>query len=114
VTGVRVQRVKDVWTDVARMRTLNMVQAQKGREQHVCPLPFDIVERVIEQFSMKGEVVFDPFVGIGTTAYMAVKMGRRGLGVELSATYFKDAVAYCRSAESVADVPTLFDLGELA
>jgi SAM-dependent methyltransferase len=96
----------DVWTDVARMRTLNMVQAQKGAEFHLCPLQFDIVERLVTQYSMKGEIVFDPFCGLGTVPYMAVKMGRRGIGVELSAAYYRDAVAYCRSAEATVDVPT--------
>jgi hypothetical protein len=56
----------DVWTDVARMRTMNMLQAAAGREMHLCPLQFDIVDRLIRQFSMEGETVFDPFAGVGT------------------------------------------------
>ncbi len=102
----------DVWTDVARMRTLNMLQAQKGKEAHLCPLQFDIVDRLIEQFSSAGDVVFDPFSGLGTVAYCAIKQERRGLGIELNARYFDDSVAYCRSAEHEVDMPSLFDLTE--
>lgn len=100
----------DVWTDITRMRTLNSSQYAKGREMHLCPMQFDLAERVINQFSMPGEVVLDPFAGIGTVSMMAVKMGRRGLGVELSERYFEDAVYYCHEAEARRSVPTLFDL----
>jgi DNA modification methylase len=75
----------DVWTDVAQMRSLNTEAAQQRREKHLCPLPFDIVDRLIVQRSEPGELVFDPFAGIGTVPYCALKLGRRGAGVELSA-----------------------------
>jgi DNA modification methylase len=98
----------DVWTDVARMRTLNMLQAQKGKEQHLCPLPFDIVDRVIERFSNPGETVFDPFSGIGSVPYRAILKGRKGLGTELSARYFTDAAHWCQAAERERAMPDLF------
>lgn len=100
----------DVWTDVARMRTLNMQQERRGRGMHLCPLQFDIVDRLITQFSMPGETVFDPFAGLMTVPYCAVKLGRRGRGVELNPTYFRDGVAYVEAAARQASVPTLFDL----
>jgi DNA modification methylase len=99
----------DVWTDVARMRTLNADQASKGKEMHLCPLQFDIVDRLVEQFSMEGEVVFDPFAGLGTVPYCAVKLGRRGLGCELNATYWKDSTWYLKAAEAERSTPSLFD-----
>lgn len=99
-----------VWDDVARMRTLNMEQERKGREQHVCPLQLDIVERLIERYSDKGDLVFDPFAGVFTVPYMAVKMRRRGYGVELNQDYWADGVRYCRAAEQEIESPTLFDL----
>ncbi|NID14989.1 DNA methyltransferase [Luteibacter yeojuensis] len=99
----------DVWTDITRMRTLNSTQAAKGKEQHLCPLQFDIVERGIEQYSMPGEVVYDPFAGLGTVPYMAVKMGRYGRGCELANLYFLDACAYCAGAERGLSMPGLFD-----
>jgi len=104
----------DVWTDVARMRTLNSSQASKGKEMHLCPLQFDIVDRIITQFSMDGETVFDPFAGLGTVPFCAVKLGRRGLGVELNAAYYRDAIWYCQQAEAQRATPSLFDLQELA
>lgn len=102
----------DVWTDVARMRTLNSQQWSKGKELHLCPLQFDIVDRVINQMSMPGELVMDPFSGLGTVALRAIKLGRRGLGVELSADYHRDAVYWLRRAEREQGIPTLFDLLE--
>jgi DNA modification methylase/predicted Zn-ribbon and HTH transcriptional regulator len=103
---------EDVWTDVARMRTLNGAQSAAGREQHLCPLQFDIANRVIAQFSMPGELVFDPFAGIGTVPMCAVQLGRKGRGHELSPDYFVDGVGYLQLAEAKASVPTLFDLLE--
>ncbi|WP_201451756.1 DNA methyltransferase [Rhodovarius lipocyclicus] len=98
----------DVWTDVARMRTLNADQVQQGREVHLCPLQFDIVDRVIRQCSMEGEVVYDPFAGIGTVPLRALKLGRQGWGSELSPRYFADAVTYLKAEEDRAAVPSLF------
>lgn len=100
----------DVWTDVARMRTLNGSQAAKGREMHLCPLQFDIVDRLITRFSNEGDLVYDPFSGLGTVPLRAVKLGRQGLGVELNPAYHADAVWYLREAERGAETPTLFDL----
>jgi DNA modification methylase len=99
-----------VWTDVAQMRSLNSDALRKGQEKHLCPLPFDIVNRLIVQRSMPGELVFDPFAGIGTTPYCALKLGRRGAGVELSPDYFASAAKNCALAEQESrPVPTLFD-----
>lgn len=102
----------EVWTDITRMRTLNSTQAAKGKEQHLCPLQFDIVERCIEQHSMPGEMVLDPFAGIGTVPYMALKLRRRGSGVELNPAYYMDAAAYCAAAVREQSMPDLFDVLE--
>lgn len=102
----------DVWTDVARMRTLNMMQEAKGREMHLCPLQFDIVDRLIAQLSMPGETVFDPFAGLMTVPFCAVRLKRRAIGVELSATYFRDGLRYVKAAAREATVPRLFDLSK--
>jgi DNA modification methylase len=100
----------DVWTDVVRMRTLNTSQAQKGREAHVCPLPIDIVDRLIERYSNPGELVYDPFGGLFTVPYEALKLGRRGRAVELNSQYFLDGVSYLKAREQEMSMPTLFDL----
>lgn len=102
----------EVWDDINRMRTLNMNQKLHGRQMHVCPLQLDIVERLINRYSNKGELVFDPFGGIMTVPYMAVKMGRDGAANELNADYFRDGLGYLKEADAERDVPTLFDLLE--
>jgi DNA methylase len=73
-------------------------------------MPFDIVDRLITQFSMPGETVYDPFGGLMTVPYCAVKLGRRGVGVELNPAYFRDGAAYVVAAAEKHSVPTLFDL----
>ena len=98
-----------VWTDITRMRTLNSTQAAKGKEQHLCPLQFDIVDRCIEQHSMAGETVLDPFGGLMTVPYCAVKLKRRGIGIELNPAYYLDGAAYCAAAERDVSMPSLFD-----
>lgn len=102
----------DVWTDITRMRTLNGEQYAKGREMHLCPLQFDIVDRLVMQFSMPGELVLDPFCGLGTVPLRALKLKRRGLGSELNAGYWKDSTWYLRAAEREMATPSLFDLSD--
>jgi adenine-specific DNA methylase len=75
-----------------------MLQQQKGREMHLCPLQFDIVERAIEQRSMVGETVFDPFGGIMMVPYCALRMGRKAVAVELNPDYFRDGCTYAEIA----------------
>lgn len=103
----------DVWHDVSRMLTLNSDQSRRAVEQHVCPLQFDIVDRLINRYSNKGDLVYDPFCGLGTVPYRAVKAGRRGRGSELNTGYFFDSVHYLKAAERETTMPTLFDFEAL-
>lgn len=100
----------DVWHDVLRMRTLNGDQAKRNVEQHLCPLQFDIVDRLIERYSNPDELVYDPFGGLMTVPYRAILSGRRGQASELSPRYFMDGAYYCRAAEDKRLMPALFDL----
>ncbi len=102
----------DVWTDIARMRTLNAEQYSKGQEMHLCPLQFDIVDRAIVQYSMEGETVFDPFGGIMTVPYCAMKLKRKAIASELNPRYFLDGAGYCKAADEEQNMPGLFDLLE--
>lgn len=102
----------DVWDDVNRMRTLNTTQSQRRQTLHVCPLQFDIVDRLINRYSNEGDIIFDPFGGIGTVLLRAIKMHRQGLMTELNEGYFRDAVGYLDAEEAKIDTPTLFDLIE--
>lgn len=100
----------DVWHDVTRMLTLNSEQSKRAVEKHVCPLQFDIVDRLIDRYSNPGELVYDPFCGIGTVPYRAILKGRLGSGSELNPGYFMDQVHYLKAAEREFMMPTLFDL----
>ena len=99
----------DVWHDVTRMLTLNSEQSRRAVEKHVCPLQFDIVDRLIDRYSNAGEFVYDPFCGLGTVPYRAILKGRRGGGSELNPAYFMDQVHYLKSAEQQVSMPSLFD-----
>lgn len=101
-----------VWDDINRMRTLNTSQRLKKRELHICPLQLDVVERAITRWSNPGDLILDPFGGLMTVPYMAVKMDRRGAGIELNSDYFRDGLGYLQEAEAERDAPTLFDLVE--
>jgi hypothetical protein len=99
-----------VWHDIIRMDTLNKEQSLGRRELHVCPLQLDLIDRLIERYSNKGDLVFDPFAGIGSVPYQAVKKGRLGGGSELHEQYYRDACRYLREAEQQVSAPSLFDL----
>lgn len=101
-----------VWDDINRMRTLNMNQERKGKELHVCPLQLEIVERLINRYTNEGDTVLDPFGGIMTVPYTAIRIGRRGIGIELNSDYFRDGLGYLKAAEFDQEMPTLFDVLE--
>lgn len=99
-----------VWDDVNRMLTLNGSQSKRNLEYHICPLQFDIVDRCINRYSNKGDVVFDPFGGLMTVPYRAMLMGRFGIATELNPISYRDGLFYLRKAESELEMPTLFNL----
>lgn len=100
----------EIWDDVNRMLTLNGRQSAKSLQMHICPLQFDIVERIINRYSNEDDLIFDPFAGLMTVPYMAIKMGRRGFGIELNHDYFTDGLEYLEAAEEDYELPTLFDI----
>lgn len=102
----------EVWDDINRMRTLNTTQSQRRKQMHVCPLQLDIVDRLINRYSNPGELVLDPFGGLGTVALEAMKAGRRGYTIELNSGYFRDAVGYLKEYEREDMNISLFDLLE--
>lgn len=104
----------DVWHDVNRMLTLNTEQSRKAQALHVCPLQFDIVDRLIERYSNPGDLVFDPFGGLFTVPYRALHLGREGRAVELNPGYFLDGIKYLQAAERQLSAPSLFDLEGVA
>lgn len=103
---------ESVWTGINYMLGLNAAQRAKKSENNICPLPFDIVNRVIECWSMEGDTVLDPFGGLMTVPMCAIKKKRSAIGIELNPDYFKWGCAYLRDTEIEMNVPTLFDLGK--
>nr|DAU98180.1 MAG TPA: Helicase of the snf2 rad54 family [Caudoviricetes sp.] len=103
----------EVWDDINRMKTLNTNQSRRRAQMHVCPLQIDIVERIINRYSNKGDLVLDPFGGLMTVPRQAVLMGRRGYGIELNPDYFRDGVGYLKAAEEEVSAPTLFDFMDM-
>lgn len=93
-----------VWMDIQQGNVLNRMKGQND-EKHVCPLQLDVIERCLRLYSKPGDVVMDPFNGIGSTGYQAVKMFRRYIGFELKPEYAKQANKNMQEAEaSVGDL----------
>lgn len=83
-----------VWMDIKQSNTLQRTSARSEKdERHICPLQLDVIQRCIELWTNKGEIVLDPFAGIGSVPYVAVTMGRKGIGMELKGSYYEQAVA---------------------
>ncbi len=104
----------DCWHDVNRMLTLNTAQQKARAMLHVCPLQFDIVDRLINRYSNPGDLVYDPFCGLGTVPYRAIKHGRKGRGSELNTQYFLDSVQYLKAMEQEHSMPDLFAFEEVS
>lgn len=98
-----------VWTDINRMNTLNANQVNRKKEKHICPLQLDIIERLINRFTNEGDLIDDPFGGLFSTAYTAIKMKRKAVSCELNSNYYDDGLFYLKSLEYQLSVPTLFD-----
>jgi len=101
---------RHVWADIQRMRTLNGEQTRRGLNNHICPLQFDIIDRIVTRYSSPGELIYDPFGGIMSVPYRAIKLGRKARAVELNHDYWLDGVQYCRMAEQEVNAPSLLDL----
>jgi DNA modification methylase len=89
-----------VWDDINQSRTLNARSAREhDDEAHLCPLQLDVIERALVLYSNAGDVIFDPFAGIGSTGVVALEMERRFVGAELKPSYYRQAVANLKAAE---------------
>ena len=83
-----------VWMDIKQSDTLQKKSARAEKdERHICPLQLDVIQRCIELWTNPNDIVFDPFAGVGSVPYVAVKLNRRGIGIELKQSYYEQAKA---------------------
>lgn len=99
-----------VWMDIKESDTLQRKSAREEKdERHICPLQLEVIRRGIELWTNPGDIVLDPFTGIGSTEYVALKSGRRAIGCELKPSYYKQAVSNCMAALEEGVVEDLSD-----
>jgi len=101
---------RPVWLGIRETNTLNArLGKEAADERHICPLQLDFIERCIRLWSNTGETVLSPFAGIGSEIHTAVRLGRRGIGIELKSSYWHTAVTNLRGLDAHQAAPTLFD-----
>ena len=90
-----------VWDDINQTDTLNFREGRESDdERHICPLQLDVIQRCLQLWSNPGDIVWSPFMGIGSEGYMSIKAGRKFIGVELKESYFKLALRNLDLAKS--------------
>lgn len=104
-----------VWMDINPSRTLQYRNARDNEdERHICPLQLDVIERAVKLWSAPGDLVLSPFSGIGSEGYVAVRNGRRFVGIELKPSYYRIACKNLDEAVREASQRTLFDFVDAA
>lgn len=99
------QLASPVWMDINPSDTLQYKSAREyDDERHICPLQLEVIRRGIKLWTNPGDIVLTPFLGIGSEVYTAVDMGRRGIGVELKDSYFKQAAKNIASLSQQTDM----------
>lgn len=102
-----------VWDDIRIDNVLPFRDSkEEDDEKHVHPLQLDVIDRLVELYSNPNEVILTPFMGVGSEVYSPVSMGRRGIGIELKDSYYKQAILNMKQVRSrfvQSDNPTLFD-----
>lgn len=105
--------VEDLWTDTDETDTLNARIARDDEaEKHLCPMPLDLTERLIRQYTNESEIVYSPFMGVGSEGYVAIRHNRKFIGTELKPAYFKQACKYLDEAERLGPANDLFTAAE--
>lgn len=109
------QWASPVWMDIRQGNVLNVRMARDNEdERHLCPLQLDLIERAIRLWSNPDDVVLSPFMGIGSEGYVALKTGRKFVGVELKESYYRQAIKYLAEAERDRASGNLLDLMDVA
>ena len=98
-----------VWYNIRESDTLNTLEAKEDDdERHVVPLQLETIENCVRLWSNTGETVYDPFSGVGSTAYVALQQGRKALGCELKPRYWETAIKNCQRALAMRKQQELF------
>lgn len=101
-----------VWMDIDATDTLTRTEVRENDdERHICALQLGVIERGIELWSNRKEVIFSPFAGIGSEGVVSIETERRFLGVELKGSYFEQACINLAQAESIGGSQSVLDLG---
>lgn len=96
------------WDDIRLERVLPFKESRgQDDEKHVHPLQLDVIDRVITLWSNRGDTVLTPFMGVGSEVFGAVQAGRRGIGVELKESYYRQAIKNVASAMAITKEQTL-------
>ena len=94
-----------VWMHTRETDVLNADAARSTNdEKHICPMPLDLTTRVVRMWSNPGDVVLSPFMGIGSEGVVALKHGRRFVGVELKESYWRQSVRYLTAQDAQDDM----------
>ena len=105
-----IEWARPCWHGIRETNTLNArVARDAADERHIAPLQLDFIERCVRLWSNRGETVLSPFAGIGSEVYVAVKQGRRGMGIELKPSYWQTAVANLRGLDDEMNQNSLFE-----
>jgi DNA modification methylase len=111
INEIKSHWVQSAWFDIKRTDVLNNKEGTAmGDEKHIAPLQLEVIHRIVNLWSNKGETVFTPFLGIGSEAYMSLKNNRKAVGCELKDSYFDVAVKNCKKAVHTKNIPSLFQL----
>ncbi|WP_050638456.1 DNA-methyltransferase [Candidatus Stoquefichus sp. SB1] len=102
---------RDITPRIQRTNVLNSKLAKEDKdEKHMTPLQLDLIEHLMKWYSNEGEVVLDPFAGIMSVPYVAMKNNRKAIGIELKTSYFNLGNKYLKELELQLKQPTLFEV----
>lgn len=99
------------WFDINRVNVLNAKIAKEDKdEKHMTPLQLDLIDRLVKWYSNEGEIILDPFDGVGSTVYQSIKNNRKAIGIELKTAYHNQAIKNIKEVESEDNQISLFDI----
>lgn len=108
---VWIQWAHGIWTGISETGTLQYTRARAADdEKHICPLQLGTIERCIKLYSNPGETVLSPFGGIGSEGYVAVKLSRETICIEIKRSYFEEMVTNLKRAATEAHTPDMFEM----